>query len=92
MGSKPDQQLVYIYSKRQFKRRMWMFFFIWLALRIARAVMYFTVGVTYLASIPAIFIFFGSGAIIGCAILSVIIYRHSSTPEPGVELEEEPLN
>lgn len=92
MRSKPDQQLVYIYSKSKFKRHMWMFFFIWLALRAARAVLFFTVGIAYLASIPAHFIFFFSGAVVGCAILSVIIYRHSATPEPGVELEEEPLN
>lgn len=92
MRSKPDQQLVYIYTKKQFKRRMWMFFFIWLALRIARVVLYFTVGITYLASIPAAFIFFGTGAVVGCAILSAVIYRRSAVPEPGVKLEEEPLN
>jgi hypothetical protein len=90
VGSKPDYQLVYIYSKRKFKRHMWTFFFIWLTLRVLRLVLYFTVGIAYLSSIPAAFIFFGTGMVWGFAILSVFIYRRSARPEPGVELLEEP--
>ena len=89
MKKNPDHQLVYIYSKARFKRAMWTYLAIWLALRVLRAVLYLTVGLTYLSSIPAAFIFFGTGMVWGFAILTVIIYRRSARPEPGVELEEE---
>jgi hypothetical protein len=90
MEKKPDYQLVYVFTKKQFKRAMWRYFFIWLALRICRAVLYLTVGLTYLSSIPAAFIFFGTGMIWGFAILTVYMYKRSARPEPGVKLEEEP--
>lgn len=90
MEKNSDQPLIYIITKRKFKRMMWTYFFIWLALRIARAIMYFTVGIAYLSSIPAAFIFFGTGMIWGFAILTVVIYRRSCPPEPGVEIKEEP--
>lgn len=86
---KPDYQLVYIYTKKKFKADMWRYFFIWLALRIARAVLYLTVGIAYMSSIPAAFIFFGTGMVWGFAILAVVIYRRSSRPDPGVEIQEE---
>jgi hypothetical protein len=88
MERNPDQPLVYIITQRKFKKLMWRYFFIWLALRIARVVLYFTVGIAYLSSIPAAFIFFGTGMIWGFAILTVVIYKHSSAPDPGVEIEE----
>lgn len=92
MEKKPDYQLVYIFSKKKFKSLMWRYFFIWLALRITRAILYLTVGITYLSSIPAAFIFFGTGMVWGFAILTVVIYRKSSRPEPGVKIEEEPTH
>jgi hypothetical protein len=90
MEKKLDQPLIYILTKRKFKRMMWTYFFIWLALRIVRVILYFTVGIAYLSSIPAAFIFFGTGMVWGFAILTVFIYRRSCPPEPGVEIIEEP--
>lgn len=89
MEKKPATPLVYIWDKRRFKKAMWTYFFIWLGLLTLRAIMYFTVGIAYLSSIPAAFIFFGTGMVWGFAILTVIIYRRSATPDPGVELKEE---
>lgn len=77
MTKKPDYTLEYVYRKSQFKKSMWIYLGIWLALRISRAILYFTVGVTFLGSIPAAMIFWATGLVFGLAIMTIIIYRRS---------------
>lgn len=77
MAKKPDYVLEYVYTKRQFKRKMWWCLGIYLALRILRAVLYLTFGIAYLSSIPAALIFFGTGMIVGIAAHSIWRYRRS---------------
>jgi hypothetical protein len=89
MEKKPDYQLVYVYTKKKFKRDMWTYLAIWVVLRALRVILYLSLGTAYLTTITAAFIFFGTGMVWGFAILSVIVYRRSHRPEPGVELLEE---
>jgi hypothetical protein len=77
MSKKPDYVLEYVYTKSQYKRKLWWCLGIYIALRVLRAVLYLTVGITYLASIPAAFIFFGTGMIVGIAAHSIWRYRKS---------------
>jgi hypothetical protein len=56
---------------------MWTYVGIWIALRVLRAILYFTVGLAFLSSIPAAFIFWASGLVFGLAIMTIIIYRRS---------------
>ena len=90
MTKKPDTTLEYVYYKSHFKRSMWIYLGIWLALRICRAILYFTVGITFLASIPATLIFWASGLVFGLAIMSIIIYRRS-VPVDVLDREAERL-
>lgn len=91
MAKKPDYQLEYVYNKSKFKKAMWWYLALWLITRIARAIMYFTVGVMAFGGIPAAFIFFFSGLIFGLAIMSVIIYRRSVRVE-DIEREKNRLH
>ena len=77
MGKKPDYLLEYVYSRSQFNKKIWWCIGIYLFLRVLRAVLYFTVGVTFLSSIPAAFIFFATGMVVGIAAHSVWRYRKS---------------
>lgn len=77
MGKKPDYQLEYVYNKSRFKRTIWLCVLFWVLTRIARAIMYFTIGVGAFGFIPASFIFFLSGLVFGIATMSIIIYRKS---------------
>lgn len=77
MGKKPDYVLEYVYTKSQYKRKLWWCLGIYIALRILRAVLYLTVGITYLASIPAAFIFFATGMVVGIAAHTIWRYRRS---------------
>jgi hypothetical protein len=77
MFKKPDYQLEYVYNKNRFKRTIWLCVIFWILTRIARAIMYFTVGVMAFGGIPAAFIFFFSGLIFGIATMSIIVYRKS---------------
>jgi hypothetical protein len=86
MTKKPDYQLEFVYKKSQFKKAMWVFLAIWVILRVFRAILYFTVGIAYLSSIPAALIFWASGVCFGFAILSIILYRRSIQVE---EIERE---
>ena len=86
MTRKPDYTLEYVYHKSKFKKSMWTFLGIWLALRILRAVLYFTIGVTVLNSIPAAMILWASGLVFGLAIMTIIVYRRSL---PVDELDRE---
>jgi hypothetical protein len=90
-ASKPDYQLEYVYRKSKFRRAMWTYLAVWLVLRVLRAVLYLTVGITYLASIPAAFIFWASGVCFGFAILTIIIYRRSIKVEE-IDREVERIN
>jgi hypothetical protein len=56
---------------------MWTYVGIWIALRVLRAILYFTVGLAFLSSIPAAFIFWASGIVFGLAFITIIIYRRS---------------
>lgn len=77
MSKKPDYQLEYVYNKSRFKRTIWLCVLFWILTRVARAVMYFTVGVAVWGFIPASFIFFFSGLVFGIATMAIIIYRKS---------------
>lgn len=86
MGKKPDYQLEYVYTKSQFKKTVWWCIGIYLALRTIRAVLYLTIGITYMSSIPAAFIFFFTGFVLGILALAIYRYRHSVKVE---DLERE---
>jgi hypothetical protein len=77
MGKKPDYLLEYVYSKSEYKKKLWWCLGIYIALRVLRAILYFTVGITYLSSIPAAFIFFGTGMVVGIAAHTIWRYRRS---------------
>lgn len=77
MAKKPDYVLEYVYTKSQFKAKLWWCLGIYLALRVLRAVLYLTVGITYLSSIPAAFIFFFTGFVVGIAAHTIWRYRRS---------------
>jgi hypothetical protein len=77
MGKKPDYVLEYVYTKSQYKRKLWWCLGIYLVLRILRAVLYLTVGIAYLSSIPAAFIFFFTGFVWGIAAHTIWRYRRS---------------
>jgi hypothetical protein len=88
MTKKPDYTLEFVYSKSQFKKSMWTYLGVYLVLRALRIFLYLTVGITYLASIPAALIFWASGVCFGFAILSIILYRRSIKVEE-IEREKE---
>lgn len=90
MGKKPDYLLEYVYTKSQFKKKLWWCLGIYLALRILRAVLYLTVGVTWLSSIPAVLIFFATGMVVGIAAHSIWRYRRSVILD-DIESERERL-
>lgn len=75
--TKPDYQLEYIYTKSQFKKKMWWCVGIYILLRVLRAILFVTVGVAWLSGIPAAFIFFGSGFVLGIMAHSIWRYRKS---------------
>jgi hypothetical protein len=77
MAKKPDYVLEYIYTKNQFKVKLWWCLGIYLVLRIARIVLYLTVGIMVLNGIPAAFIFFGTGFVFGIAAHSIWRFRRS---------------
>jgi hypothetical protein len=77
MGKKPDYVLEYVYTKSQYKRKLWWCLGIYLSLRIIRAVLYFTVGIAWLSSIPAAFVFFATGMVVGIAAHTIWRYRRS---------------
>lgn len=77
MAKKPDYVLEYVYTKSQFKKKLWRCFGIYLVLRILRVILYLTVGVAWLSSIPAAFIFFLTGMVFGAAAHSIWRYRRS---------------
>ena len=77
MSKKPDYQLEYVYTKSHYKRKLWWCLGIYIALRVLRAILYLTIGITYLSSIPALFIFFGTGMVVGIAAHTIWRYRHS---------------
>jgi hypothetical protein len=77
MSKEPDYLLEYVYSKSQYKKKLWWCLAIYIALRVLRAVLYFTVGIAYLSSIPAAFIFFGTGMVVGIAAHTIWRYRRS---------------
>jgi membrane-associated HD superfamily phosphohydrolase len=68
---------MYVYTKSQFKKTLWWCLGIYLALRVLRAVLYLTVGIAYMSSIPAAFIFFFTGMVWGIAALAIWRYRRS---------------
>lgn len=86
MGKKPDYQLEYVYTKKAFKKQMWILVLIWLALRITRLTLYMIFGVAYLGTVAASLIFWGTGLCFGLAIMSIIVYRRS-VPLEQIEAE-----
>lgn len=77
MTKKPDYQLEYVYPKSRYKKVMWWSLGIYIALRIIRAILYFTVGTLWLSGIPAAFIFFFSGFFLGIVFAAIYLYRRS---------------
>lgn len=77
MTKKPDYLLEYVYTKSQFRKKLWWCLAIYIALRLMRGILYVTVGVAWLGSIPAAFIFFGTGMVVGIAAHSIWRYRKS---------------
>lgn len=75
--SKPDYQLEYVYTYSQFKKKLWWCFGIYVVLRILRAIIYLTVGIAWLSGIPAVFIFFFTGFVVGIAAHTIWRYRKS---------------
>lgn len=90
MGKKPDYQLEYVYTKSQYKKTLWWCLGIYLFLRTLRIVIYLTVGIAWLSSIPAAFIFFFTGFIWGIGALAIWRYRRSVRVE-DLEAERERL-
>ena len=74
---KSDYALEYVFRRHQFIRTMWIYVIIWVALRICRAILWLTVGITWLSSVPAMIIFWGSGLICGMLLVTYYIYRRS---------------
>jgi len=77
MGKKPDYELEYVYTKSQFKKTAWWCIGIYVVLRVLRVALYLTLGVTFLNSIPAAFIFFFTGFVLGILALAIYRYRRS---------------
>ena len=77
MGKKKDYLLEYVYHKKQFKKSMWRFLFMWITLRTIHIILYLAIGKAYLTSWVAIFLFWASGLVFGLAIMTLIIYRRS---------------
>jgi hypothetical protein len=77
MTKKPDYLLEYVYTKSEFKKKLWWCLAIYIVLRVIRAILYLTVGIAYLSGIPAAFIFFGTGFVWGIAAHSIWRYRKS---------------
>lgn len=90
MTKKPDYELEYVYTKSRFKKTLWWCVGIYLVLRILRAILYLTIGITFLSSIPAAFIFFFTGFIWGIAALAIYRYRKSVRVE-DIEREKDRL-
>lgn len=78
MSKKPDYQLEYVFTKSKFKTVVWWCIGIYLALRAARGILYITLGITWLSSIPAAFIFFFTGFILGVLFVAIYLYRKSA--------------
>ncbi len=91
MAKKPDYQLEYVYNKSRFARTIRLCVIFWILTRIARAVMYFTVGVAAFGFIPASFIFFFSGLVFGIAAMAIVVYRKSVRVE-DIEREKDRLS
>lgn len=90
MGKKPDYVLEYVYTKSQFKKKLWWCLGIYIALRILRAILFLTVGITFMSSIPAAFIFFFTGFVWGIAAHTIWRYRRSVRLD-DIETEKERL-
>jgi len=77
MTKKPNHQYEYVFTTNQFKTTVWWCIGLFLALRTARVILYLTFGVTWLSSIPAAFIFFFTGFVLGVLFVAVYLYRRS---------------
>ena len=86
MSKKPDFQLEYVFTKNKFKAVVWWCIGIYLALRAARVILYLTFGLTWMSSIPAAFIFFFTGFILGVLFVAIYLYRRSVRVD---EIEQE---
>lgn len=92
MGKEPDYQLEYVYTKRSFKKAMWIFIGLWVLTRIARAVFALTTGVTlFSTSILTLLIVFVTGVVVGLAIMYSYVYFKSVRVE-DIEREKTRLN
>jgi citrate synthase len=91
MGKKPDYLLEYVYTKSQYKKKLWWCLGIYIALRILRAILYLTLGIAWLSSIPAAFIFFATGMVVGIAAHTIWRYRRSVRLD-DIETERERIS
>lgn len=90
MSKKPDYELEYVYTKSRYTKTLWWCLGAYIVLRITRAVLYLTVGIAVLNSIPAAFIFFFTGFVWGIAALAIYRYLKSVRVE-DVEREKDRL-
>jgi hypothetical protein len=91
MSSKPDYQLEYVFTKKKFKTVVWWCIGLFIALRVARIILYLTFGVMWLSSIPAAFIFFFTGFVLGVLFVAIYLYRASVRIE-DIEREKDRLS
>lgn len=91
MDKDPNYQLEYVYTKRSFKKAMWMFVGLWVLTRIARAVFAITTGVALFSTATVtLLIVFVTGIVVGLAVLYTYIYFKSVRVE-DIEREKDRL-
>ena len=69
--------LEYVFTRRQFKRRMWSYLFMYLGIRVIRTILFLIFGAPYLISVWALLLVFANGIVFGMAILTIIYYRRA---------------
>lgn len=78
MSKEPDHELEYVYTKRSFKKAMWLFVGLWVLTRIARVIFYITTGVALFdTSGLTLAIVLCTGAILGAAIMYSYVFFKS---------------
>lgn len=88
MRKEPDYQIEYVYTKRSFKKAMWIFVGLWVMTRIARAIFYFATGVAlFSTSLVTLLIVFVTGIVVGLAIMYTYVY-FKSVPVEDIEREK----
>lgn len=78
MNKEPDYELEYVYTKRSFKKAMWLFVGLWVLTRIARAIFYAATGVPLLSTaLITLIIVLCTGMVCGAAVMYCYVYFKS---------------